>query len=73
MSTTLCFQSAVSYLWYCLHNIDLKSIQSIYEFAPHLAEKTLPPRLLRPVNTRDMEIYRLHTIEKKDLLQSLES
>jgi hypothetical protein len=50
-----------------LHDIDLKSIQSIYEFAPDLAEKPLPPRLPRPVNPRDMEIYRLHTSEKKTI------
>jgi DNA invertase Pin-like site-specific DNA recombinase len=47
-----------------LHDMDRKSIQSIYKLAPHLAEKPLPPRKPRPVNPRDLEIYRLHTVEK---------
>jgi hypothetical protein len=50
-----------------LHNIDCKSIQSIYELALHLAEKPLPLRLPRPVNPRDLEIFRLHTAEKKTI------
>jgi hypothetical protein len=50
-----------------LHDMDRKSIQSIYEIAPHLAEKPVPPRPPRPVNPRDMEIYRLHTVEKKTI------
>jgi hypothetical protein len=47
-----------------LQDINLKSIQSIYELAPHLAEKPLPPRKPTPVNPGDMGIFRLHTIEK---------
>jgi site-specific DNA recombinase len=50
-----------------LHDMDRKSIQSIYELAPHLAEKPLPPRPPRPVNPRNLEIYRLHTVEKKTI------
>jgi predicted DNA-binding protein (UPF0251 family) len=47
--------------------MDRKSIQSIYELAPHLAEKPLPPKPPRPVNTRDVEIFRLHTTEGKTI------
>jgi len=47
-----------------LHNMDHKSIQSIYKLAPHLAEKPLPPRKPKPVNPRDLEICRLHSEEK---------
>jgi DNA invertase Pin-like site-specific DNA recombinase len=47
-----------------LHDMDQKSVQSIYELAPHLADKPLPPRKPRPVNPRDLEIYRLHTMNK---------
>jgi len=50
-----------------LHDMDRKSIQSIYKLAPHLAEKPLPPRSPRPINPRDVEIYRLHTVEKKTI------
>jgi hypothetical protein len=50
-----------------LHDMDQKSIQSIYQLAPHLAEKPLPPRKPRPVNPRDLEIFRLHTFEKKTI------
>jgi len=50
-----------------LHDMDKKSIQSIYQLAPHLAETPLPPRPPRPVNPRDVEIYRLHTAEKKTI------
>jgi hypothetical protein len=50
-----------------LHDMDRKSIQSIYQLAPHLAEKPVPPRKPRPVNPRDVEIYRLHTVEKKTI------
>ncbi len=50
-----------------LHDMDRKSIQSIYKLAPHLAEKQLPPRLPRPVNPRDLEIFHLHTVEKKTI------
>ena len=50
-----------------LHDMDRVSIQSIYEFAPHLAEKPAPPRLPRPINPRDLEIYPLHTGEKKTI------
>lgn len=51
-----------------LHDMDRKSIQYIYyKFAPHLAEKPLHPQKPRPVNPRDREIYRLHTIEKKTI------
>jgi len=46
-----------------LHDMDRKSIQTIYKLSPHLAEKPLPPRKPRPVNPRDLEIYRLHTEE----------
>jgi len=52
-----------------LHDMDQKSIQSIYKLAPHLAEKPLPPRKPRPVNPRDVEIYRMHTVEKKTIRQ----
>jgi hypothetical protein len=52
-----------------LRDIDLKSIQFIYEFAPHLAEKPRQSRLPRPVDPRDLEIYRLHTVEKKTIRQ----
>ncbi len=52
-----------------LHDMNQKSIQSIYKLAPHLAEKPLPPRKPRPVNPRDLEIYRLHTVEKKTIRQ----
>jgi hypothetical protein len=48
-----------------LHDMDRETIQSIYELAPHLAEKPLPPRPPKPVNPRDMEIFRLHTEDKK--------
>jgi hypothetical protein len=47
--------------------MDCKSILSIYELAPHLADKPLPPRPPRSVNPRDLEIYRLHTVEKKTI------
>jgi hypothetical protein len=50
-----------------LHDMDRKSIQSIYKLAPHLAEKPLPPKPLKPISPRDLEIYRLHTIEKKTI------
>ncbi len=50
-----------------LHDMDQKSIQSIYKLAPHLAEKPLPPRKPRPVNPRDREIFRLHTEEKQTI------
>ena len=50
-----------------LHDMDQKSIHSIYKLAPHLAEKPLPPRKPRPVNPRDLEIYRLHMEEKKTI------
>lgn len=52
-----------------LHDMDQKSIQSIYQLAPHLAEKPLLPRTPKPVNPRDVEIYRLHTVEKKTVRQ----
>lgn len=52
-----------------LHDMDQKSIQSIYWFAAHLAEKPLPPRKPGPVNPRDVEIYRLHMEEKKTIRQ----
>jgi hypothetical protein len=55
-----------------LHDMDRKSIQSIYELAPHLAKKPLPPRPPRLVNPRDVEIYRLHTEEKKTIRQLAE-
>lgn len=55
-----------------LHDMDRKSIQSIYQLAPHLAEKPLPPRKPRSVNPRDLEIYRLHTVEKKTIRQLAE-
>jgi len=48
-----------------LHDMDRKSIQTIYKLAPHLAEKPLPPRKPRPVDPRNLEIYRLHTEEKR--------
>jgi hypothetical protein len=44
--------------------MDQRSFQSIYKLAPHLADKPPPPRKPRPVNPRDMEIYRLHTMNK---------
>jgi len=46
-----------------LHDMDKNSIQSIYNLAPHLEEKPLPPRKPRLVNPRDLEIFRLHTEE----------
>ncbi len=55
-----------------LHDMDRESIQSIYELAPHLAEKPLPPRPPKPVNPRDLEIYRMHTEEKKTIRQIAE-
>ena len=50
-----------------LHDMDRKSIQSIYELAPHLAEKPLPPKPPQPIDPRNLEIYRLHSIEKKTI------
>jgi len=47
--------------------MDPVSTQSICEFAPHLAAKPAQPRLPRPVNPRDLEIYQLHTGEKKTI------
>ncbi|MEW6093081.1 MAG: recombinase family protein [Chloroflexota bacterium] len=55
-----------------LHDLDQKSIQSIYKLVPHLAKKPLPPRKPRPINLRDLEIYRLHTGEKKSIRQLAE-
>ena len=50
-----------------LHDMDQKSIQSIYKLAPHLAEKPLPPKKPKPINPRDLEVYRLHVVEKKTI------
>jgi len=50
-----------------LHDMDLKSFQSIYELVPHLAEKPLLQRKPQPFNPRDLEIYRLFTVEKKTI------
>ena len=55
-----------------LHDMDRKSIQSIYKLAHHLAEKPLPPRKPRPINPRDLEIYRLHLEEKKTIRELAE-
>jgi len=55
-----------------LHDMDQKSNQSIHKLAPHLAEKPLPPRKPRPVNPRNVEIYRLHTVEKNTIRQLAE-
>ena len=52
-----------------LHDIDQQGIQSIYKLAPHLAEKPMQPKPPRPVNPRDVEIYRMHTVEKKTIRQ----
>jgi DNA invertase Pin-like site-specific DNA recombinase len=50
-----------------LHDINRKSVQSIYDLAPHLADKPLLPRPPRPVNPRDVEIFRLHIVDKKTI------
>jgi hypothetical protein len=50
-----------------LHDMDRKSIQSIYKLAPHLAEKPLLPRAPQPINPKDLEIYRLHVVEKRTI------
>jgi len=55
-----------------LHDMDRKSIQSIYQLAPHLAEKPLHQRKPRPINPRDLEIFRQHTEEKKTIRQLAE-
>jgi hypothetical protein len=43
-----------------------KNIQSVYNLSLHLVDKSLLPSSPRPVNLRDLDIYRLHIIEKKD-------
>jgi len=46
-----------------LNDMDRASIQSIYELAPHLAEKQLLPGPPKPVNPRAVDIFRVHTKE----------
>ena len=55
-----------------LHDMDRMGVQSIYEIAPHLAEKPVPPRLPQPINPRDLEIYRLHVVEKSTIRELAE-
>jgi hypothetical protein len=52
--------------------MDCKSIRSTYEGAHQLAEKPLPSRPAQPVNPRDLEVYRLHIVEKRTIRELAE-
>ena len=72
LSTSLCFQSVVFYLLVLFARYGSQEHSIHLQARPHLAEKPLPPRLPWPVNPRDMEIYRLHIIEKRPCLIRVE-